>query len=159
MKKVRIDELDRYMGPATIKRPVSRGLETEHMALNYYELEPGDAFGFGYHSHSDQEEVFYIQAGTVTFETEDGPKTVEAGEAVRFAPTEFQRGVNEGSERVVALAIGAPKDSGETTMLRECVDCDDRTPQEIEWSEDGEALVTICEDCGGVTGRFTYGEA
>jgi len=158
MKKVRIDELQRFMGPATVKRPVSRGLETEHMGINYYELEPGDAFSFGYHSHSDQEEVFYIQEGTVTFETDDGSVSVGAGEVVRFGPGEFQRGVNEGDERVVGLAIGAPQDGGELTLRRECADCGDRTPQAIERSEDGEALVTTCEGCGGVTGRFRYGE-
>ena len=158
MRKVRIDDVERFMGPASVKRPIARALETEHMGLNYYELEPGDAFAFGYHSHGDQEEVFYIQQGTVTFETEDGPVSAEAGEAVRFGPGEFQRGVNEGDERVVGLAIGAPKDGGELTLLRACDDCGGRTPQAIQRSEDGEALVTVCEGCDGLTGRFRYGE-
>ena len=154
MKKVTIEDLDTYMGPATVKRPLGKALGTTDLAVNYYELESGDSFAFGYHSHADQEEVFYVQSGTVTFETADGPVEVGAGEAIRFAPGEFQRGVNGGSDRVVALALGAPRESGELELLRECPDCGERTGNTIEMADDRDALVTLCEDCGTVTGRF-----
>jgi len=52
--------------------------------------------------------VFYVLSGTATFETEAGEVTVDAGEAIRFVPGEFQQGSNRGDERVVALAPGAP---------------------------------------------------
>jgi len=74
------------MGPADVKRPLSNELDADDVAVNYYELAPGDSFGFGYHRHADQEEVFHVQRGTVTFETEDGDVDVSAGEAIRFAP-------------------------------------------------------------------------
>jgi len=82
------------------------------MALNYYELAPGDSFAYGYHRHERQEELFLVQQGAATFETEAGDVVVEAGEVVRFVPGEFQRGVNEGEERVVAFALGAPRGRG-----------------------------------------------
>jgi uncharacterized cupin superfamily protein len=154
MEHVDVDDVDDRMGPADVKRDVSRALGATDMALNYYELAPGDAFGFGYHRHSDQEEVFYVVQGTVTFETEDGTVTADAGEAVRFAPGEWQLGTNEGDERVVALALGAPQDMGETTMLRECPDCEGQTENEIQMADDRSALVTICGECGAETGRF-----
>jgi uncharacterized cupin superfamily protein len=155
MEKVRIDDVDSYMGPADVKRPLTKALGAADVALNYYELAPGDSFAFGYHAHEDQEEVFYVQSGTVTFETADDPVAVGPGEAVRFAPGEFQRGVNEGDRRVVALAIGAPRDAGETEVRRHCEDCGERTPNDIEMTDDREALVTRCVECGAVTGRFT----
>lgn len=155
MKKVSIADVDGWMGPAEEKRSLTKALGLESVALNHYVLMPGDSFAFGYHRHTDQEEVFVVLEGTATFETEEGGVMVGAGEAVRFAPGEYQRGTNEGSERVVALAVGAPRDMGETEILRECSDCGERTPQSVERSEDGEALVTVCEECGSVTGRFT----
>ncbi|MFB6195384.1 MAG: cupin domain-containing protein [Haloplanus sp.] len=155
MERVSIDDPDRRMGPAADKRALSGALGTTDLALNYYELAPGDAFGFGYHRHPDQEEVFYVVEGTATFETEDGDVAVAAGEAVRFAPGEWQLGHNAGDERVVALAMGAPKADRETEMLRECDECGGRTENTVEMADDREALVTRCTDCGAETGRFT----
>jgi len=154
MERQRIDDVESRMGPATVRRLLSRALGTTDVAVNYYELEHGDSLGFGYHRHEDQEEVFYVQQGTVTFETAEGDVAVEAGEVIRFAPGEWQRGTNEGEERVVALALGAPKDGGETEMVRDCPDCGERTHQTVDWADDGEALVTLCDECGATTGRF-----
>ncbi|MGA9399903.1 cupin domain-containing protein [Haladaptatus sp.] len=154
MEKVHVEDVAGQMSAADVRRPVSKALGTEDMAINYYELAPGDSFAFGYHAHDDQEEVFYIQSGTATFETEDGDVVVGAGEAIRFARGEFQRGVNEGDDRVVALALGAPRDTENVEMYRDCPECGEQTQNEIEMVDDKEALVTICSDCGAETGRF-----
>ncbi|PSP55634.1 cupin domain-containing protein [Halobacteriales archaeon QS_1_67_19] len=155
MEKVRIESVEpRAAGPADEKRSLTDPLGATDLAVNYYELEPGDSFAFGYHAHSDQEEVFYVQSGTVTFETEDGPVDVAAGELVRFGPGEFQRGVNRGDERVAALALGAPRESGNLDLRRACPDCEGRTPNVIERAGSGDALVTVCENCGAETERF-----
>jgi len=158
MDRVSLDAIDNSYGPAAVKRRLTEPLGATDLGLNYYELAPGDAFAFGYHRHAEQEEVFVIEAGTVTFRTEDGPVEVSANEAVRFAPGERQRGINEGSERVRALAIGAPKESGETDIRRHCGDCGSETSQTIARAEEGEGLVTHCLDCDRITGRFLHGE-
>jgi uncharacterized cupin superfamily protein len=158
MERVRLEAVENAYGPAAVKRRLTGPLGTTAVAINYYELEPGDAFAFGYHRHADQEEVFVVEAGTVTFETESGRVAVEAGEVVRFSPGEFQRGVNRGAERVRALAIGAPREGGESTILRDCATCGERTPQAIERAADAEGLVTRCTACDGLTGRFVHGE-
>ncbi|AQL42959.1 cupin [Halorientalis sp. IM1011] len=154
MDRTTVDDVDDRMSPADTKRKVGDAIGATDMALNYYELEPGDSFGFGYHRHSDQEEVFYIAEGTVTFETEDGEIEATAGECVRFEPGEWQLGTNEGTDRVVALAMGAPKEMGETEMLRHCEDCGGRTEQDLELTDDRDAILTICVECGAETGRF-----
>lgn len=154
MEKVSIDDVDSWMAPAAVKRPVSRALKTDHVAVNYYELEPGDSFGFGYHRHPEQEEVFHVLDGTATFETEAGDVDVQAGDAIRFEPGEWQLGRNAGSERVVALALGAPAETSDAEIRKECPDCGNRTPASIERADDADALVTVCEDCGAETGRY-----
>ncbi|AJF25831.1 cupin [Haloarcula sp. CBA1115] len=155
MEKVSLDAVESRMGPASVKRALAGPLGTDAIALNYYELAPGESFGFGYHRHPDQEEVFVVQSGTATFETEDGDVRVGAGEAIRFAPGEWQRGHNEGDERVVALALGAPQEMGDTDMLRHCEECGGRTHNYVEMTDDRDALVTRCEECDAETGRFT----
>jgi uncharacterized cupin superfamily protein len=80
MEKVRIEDVENSVQPAAIMRPLTEALGTTDLAVNYYELEPGDSFAFAYHSHEIQEEVFYVQAGTATFETETGAVDVGAGE-------------------------------------------------------------------------------
>jgi uncharacterized cupin superfamily protein len=155
MKRVTLAEETSRMGPAAVTNPLTDALGLADVALNYYELEPGDSFAYGFHAHAEQEEVFYVQEGTVTFRTADGDVSVEAGELVRFGPGEYQRGTNRGDERVVALAIGAPQDAGATEILRTCEDCGTETSQELELTDEQDAVLARCEECGSVTGRFT----
>jgi uncharacterized cupin superfamily protein len=154
MEKVRIEDVEERVDSATVKRPLTRALDATDLALNYYELAPGDSFAYGYHMHEAQEELFVVQEGEVTFETEDGDVVVSAGEVVRFAPGEFQQGTNRGEERVVALAVGAPQESGGFELRRECPTCGERTPTTIERADDGRAKITRCLECGTETGRF-----
>lgn len=154
MRKVRLDDLDSRMGPAARSLPLTDALGLADAAMNFYELEPGDSFAYGFHAHAEQEEVFYVLDGAVTFRTLDEDVTVEAGELARFGPGEFQRGVNEGDEPVRALAVGAPQDAGETEILRECPDCGGETTQELSLADDHSEIRAVCESCGTVTGRF-----
>jgi len=155
MEQVSLSEIDQWMSPARSKRSLSNALEAEHLAVNHYILEPGETFGFGYHRHADQEELFYVLEGTATFETEEGDVTVSAEEAIRFAPGEWQLGRNETDEQVVALALGAPADTGETDIRRLCPDCGERQLVRIEPTPDRDALVAICEECGAETVRHS----
>jgi mannose-6-phosphate isomerase-like protein (cupin superfamily) len=154
MRKVDLTEMESRMGPAAVSRPLTDALGTTDVAMNYYEIDPGESTAYGFHVHSDQEEVFYVQSGTVGFETAEGEVTVEAGEAVRFGPGEYQRSHNVGEERATLLVVGAPKEAGETEILRECEDCGERTPHGLEMAEDKSAILARCEECGTVTGRF-----
>jgi uncharacterized cupin superfamily protein len=156
MRKAQVRSADETPrpGPATVWLSLTDALGMADAALNYYELAPGDSFAFGFHTHEGQEEVFYVESGVVTFRTEDGDVAVGAGEAIRFGPGEYQRGVNEGEDRVTALALGAPQAAGATDIRRHCEACGEATPQEIESSDGGAALVTRCECCGEITQRF-----
>lgn len=157
MEKVRIDEVDNAIQPAAVMRHLTKPLGLTDMAINYYELEPGDSFAFAYHNHAVQEEVFYVISGTATFDTEAGPVEVDAGEILRVDRGEFQRGWNRGDERVVALALGAPLEYGEQVKLRECETCGEETDTELQRADDEEAVVAICKTCGSETGRWYRG--
>ena len=154
MDKVRIEDIDGQIDSATVKRPLTDALNVADVALNYYELAPGDSFAYGYHLHENQEEIFVIQEGQVTFETEGGEIIAAAGEVIRFAPGEYQQGINKDDERVVAVAIGAPQETGESEILRQCDACGERTSNTVERAEDGHAKITRCLGCGNETGRF-----
>ncbi|MFB6295234.1 MAG: cupin domain-containing protein [Halobacteriales archaeon] len=159
METVHTDDPENRVQPAAVMRSLTGPLGLTDLAINYYELEPGDSFAFAYHNHEIQEEVFYVQSGTATFETEDGPVEVEAGEVTRFDRGEFQRGWNRGEERVIALAMGAPLEYGEGVKLRYCGACGEETDNRIEREEDGgtAVAVTYCKACGAETGRWHRG--
>lgn len=148
MEHVSLDEIDSWVSPAASKRSLSHALDAEHVAMHHYVLEPGDSFGMGYHRHHDQEELFYVLEGAATFETEDGTVTVGPREAIRFAAGEWLLGHNETDEEVLALAIGAPPNTREIDILRECADCGEEREVRVELTADRDALVAICESCG-----------
>lgn len=156
MRKIEVADADRVPSPASVRRPLANALGAEYAAINYYELEPGESFAFGYHYHEDQEEVFYILSGTATFETEDGTITVGPNEVLYVAPGEFQQGFNRGEERVVALALGAPKEtSGGGEVRRDCPECGERTRHRFGSEDEGRTRLTICRKCGAETGRYS----
>lgn len=153
MNHVQIDDVDipPTNSPADVVRPLSEALGTTEIALNYFELAPGESFGYAYHRHHDQEEVFYIQTGTATFKTETGEIAVDAGEIIRFSPGEFQLGTNQSDNRVTALALGAPRDSEDIEHLLDCSECSKRTVHTSEVAEDQDIIVIHCSECGTKT--------
>jgi uncharacterized cupin superfamily protein len=151
MEKINIDDVDGRMSSADLTRPVGDALGAEDMAINYYELAPGDTFSPGLHTHFDQEEVFYVQSGVATFETKDSDVVVEAGEIVRFAPGDYQMGKNDGDERVVALALGAPGESEDGELLRDCPECGEQTQHWMRMTNDKDEVEVYCLTCDTVT--------
>ncbi|MFC7176323.1 cupin domain-containing protein [Halosegnis marinus] len=145
MEKVTVEDLDAEgMSDADVRR-LAGPLGTSDVAINHYTLAPGERFSGGLHTHLDQEEVFYVLSGEATFERPDDEVTVGAGEAVRFAPGDFQSGYNGGDEPVVALALGAPKASEDVRVKQDCPECDSDEMRFVP-AEDGFTLV--CPECG-----------
>ncbi|EMA44437.1 cupin domain-containing protein [Halococcus saccharolyticus] len=161
MEKVAIDEVDvvnNPLGVHSVRKPVSGALGTDDFAMNYFELEPGESFSGGLHTHHDQEEVFYVQEGEATFEVgrEREEVSVAAGEVIRFAPGEFQMGTNESDERTIGFALGAPKarhDFEEMESIVPCRECGEETAHELDLTEEG-AFHLTCTECGT---EFTMG--
>ncbi|PSP99732.1 cupin [Halobacteriales archaeon QS_4_70_19] len=155
MEKVAIDDVETRNSPLgvhSLRKPVSSALGTEHFAMNYFELEPGESFSGGLHTHHDQEEVFYVMEGAVEFDVgmERETTVVEAGELIRFAPGEYQTGWNRGDEPVSGWALGAPgaqHDWDELESVVDCRECGEETPHATRINEEGRFEMT-CNDCG-----------
>jgi mannose-6-phosphate isomerase-like protein (cupin superfamily) len=136
-----------------VRLPVSQALDTEDVALVVYELEPGEQFSGGLHTHHDQEEIFYVQSGTATFEVgEDREEvTVEAGQVIRFPPGEFQSGHNHSDETVRALAVGAPGARHEWSALESlapCAECGEETSHDVHPPDENGVMQLVCQECG-----------
>lgn len=147
MRKVSVDDLE----PGGFERNVDRRclsdpLATTDVAINRYRVEPGRRIS-GLHAHVDQEEVFVVVAGEATFETLSGEIAVGTGEAIRFAPGEFQSAKNASDGELTVFALGAPRDSGDVRVPLACPECghDDRRPSV---AADGETPALVCPDCG-----------
>ena len=162
MNRVAIDDLEPRPYDEELhadRRPLSDPLGTEHVAITRYILEPGERFSGSVHAHFDQEEVFVVLEGEATFEVpSDGSGsdpveiTVAENEVIRFAPGEFQSGRNDGEERVVALALGAPRDTEDIRISRipvlddRDVSCPDCEADHMRISSDEDADFE-CPDC------------
>lgn len=132
------------------RRDVSGAIGATDFVLRYYELAPGEGFSGGFHTHTDQEEAFYVLEGTATFDTEDGEAavTVGAGEAVRFAPGEFQHGYNDSGDRVRALAFGAPPGMDGTVGCFVCAACGEEAKHDVNHHPDAGVHTSECRECG-----------
>ena len=146
MEKVSIGDVEpNAFGSDIDRRGLSDPLETTDFALNRYRLDPGERFSGGMHAHMDQEEVFVIVEGEATFETMDGEVTVGEAEVIRFAPGEFQSGKNDSDGEVVAFAMGAPRDSEDVRLSRNCPECGHDNVRAVP-GDDGFDLQ--CPNCG-----------
>jgi mannose-6-phosphate isomerase-like protein (cupin superfamily) len=68
-----------------------------------------------YHSHDEQEEAFFVLAGTLHVETPDEEYVVPAGSLFAVDPGSPQRAYNpaEADAAVELIAVGAPAVSGD----------------------------------------------
>jgi uncharacterized cupin superfamily protein len=147
MERVSIDDVEpSAFGSDVDRRGLSDPLGTTDLAINRYRLGPGERFSGGLHAHMDQEEVFVVVAGEATFETRNGTVTVGEDEAIRFAPGEFQTGMNRADEPLVAFALGAPRDTEDVRVLQACPDCDHENMRAVP-SDDGDGFDLVCPEC------------
>lgn len=148
------------LGVNTVRKPLSAAFDLDHFGAVYYELDPGESFSGGLHTHHDQEELFYIVEGTATFEVREAPNEsseevdVTAGECIRFeAGDVFQTGVNQSEKRVVALAMAGPGVRHDWEALEAvvyCPDCGEETSQSVALGSGG--LEITCNECGTTQG-------
>jgi mannose-6-phosphate isomerase-like protein (cupin superfamily) len=148
------------MGVNTVRKSLASAFSLDYFSSVYYELDPGESFSGGLHTHHDQEELFYVIEGTATFEIREDPDgsstkmNVKAGECIHFEPGDvFQMGVNESDEQVVGLAIAGPGASHEWDAIEAivyCPDCETETSQSVALVSGG--LELTCNECGMVQG-------
>jgi uncharacterized cupin superfamily protein len=156
MEKVDIDALDRWEHPMPDTpgpHRIGDALGATDVAINYYDLAPGEGLSGGPHTHMDQEEIFVVLSGHVAFEVGEADEAVPIGEggSIRFAPGEVQHGYNDGDGPAEVLAIGAPADSEDVRSPGACPACGAEVLLEVEVPEDGGGLRVTCPECGETT--------
>jgi mannose-6-phosphate isomerase-like protein (cupin superfamily) len=167
METVDIDEIEavpHFLGANSHRKPLARAMEGMGFACTYFELDPGESFSGGLHTHTDQEELFVVLAGTATFETAAGPgaerETVTVGPrgAIHFeAGGDFQQGRNETDDPIRGFALGVPgsrHEWAEVKALLDCPDCGQERVFEFEPDDGDERMpdpadvATVCSVCG-----------
>lgn len=144
MEHLAIDDADSAgFGGGVEHRALRDALGATAVSINRFRLDPDTPLPWGLHAHYDQEEVFIVLEGTVTFETLAGRTAVAAGEAVRFAPGEYQAASNAGDRPATFLAIGAPAGTEDMRVPLPCASCDGEELR-IELSSD----TLVCPSCG-----------
>lgn len=151
MKHVSLDDLDADEIAAESERArLGDALGTTDVAVTHYRLAAKEGLPGGLHAHSDQEEAFVVLDGTLTFEVL-GPArekrseiTVDAGDAVRFAPGEFQSGRNDGPESATVLGLGAPPESDDIRLPLACRAC---ARGDVRLETDAGSIRFVCPDC------------
>ena len=98
-----------------VQRALGAAAGLERVALNRYEVEPGERIPLAYHYHDEQEEAFYVLEGELRVETPDRTYAVGAGSLFVVEPGSPQRAFNPGDadSRVDVLALGAPAVEGD----------------------------------------------
>lgn len=126
------------------RRQLSDAVGASDVAINHYRLAPGEGFPGGLHAHMDQEEVFVMLEGRATFETMTGEVAVEEGEVIRFSPGEFHSGKNTSDTDLVALGMGAPRDTTDVRIPVGCPECGD---DDLQLNVSGGDEAFLCPSC------------
>lgn len=95
-------------------RYVSEAADLDHLGLRVYRVEPGQSIPLsGLHYHDEQEEVFFVQSGTLSVETPDRTYEVEAGQFFVAEPGSAHRAhvPESAADAVRAIGMGAPPQS------------------------------------------------
>jgi len=93
-----------------VQRAVGDAAELQNVALNLYEVAPGEQIPLAYHYHDEQEEVFHVLSGELHVETPEGEQVVPEGHLFVVEPDSPQRAFNpeDADEQVRTLVLGAP---------------------------------------------------
>lgn len=154
-RKVTISELPDAPGPSAHKKEVDETVGASHVGFNVYTANPGEQIPHAYHYHHEHEEIFYVEKGTIVFQTPDREYRVEEGDAFFVPPGSPQKSRAVGSEPAVVVAVGAPKDSATGAVVEKCPSCGQQTDRDRE--TEGEQAVLYCAECGAETARYSPG--
>lgn len=141
--------------PTRGKREVDEAVGASQFGCNLFVADPGEQLPWGYHHHPDHEELFYVLAGELRVETDNGDRRVTAGQVFFVPAGAGNRARAVGDRRARVLAVGAPKASDGAVISEPCPACGAETDRTAD--RDGDAYVLSCADCGTETDRFGAG--
>jgi mannose-6-phosphate isomerase-like protein (cupin superfamily) len=105
------DDLDRVPDRPSEMKYVSEAAGMETLGLRRYDVQPGEEIPLsGLHYHDEQEEAFYVVAGTLHVETPEREYVVEADQFFVADPESPHRAFVPGdaARNAVVVGVGAP---------------------------------------------------
>lgn len=92
------------------RRSISGEVGLRNLGAHLYEAAPGEMIPLAYHYHDEQEELFYVLAGTMSVETPEETLIVDAGEVFVVEPESPQRAyvADDAAGPARVLVVGAP---------------------------------------------------
>jgi mannose-6-phosphate isomerase-like protein (cupin superfamily) len=93
-------------------RLVRRTLDVGSFGINVVEIPPGEQIPEHDETGRDQEEVFYVLAGSPTLVIDSEEHHVRAGTFARIDPNHSRTVSNGGEETASVLIVSAPRSSG-----------------------------------------------
>lgn len=96
---------------------LSRILRLHKLRANIFRFRPGEKME--YHSHQEQEELFFVLEGRCTLVVDGSRHVLEKGALVRLDPSPRRQIVNDSDEDCLWLAVGAPGIDNEWIEHRE----------------------------------------
>ncbi|MFC7175750.1 cupin domain-containing protein [Halosegnis marinus] len=153
-----VDELPDAPNPTRHKKEVDEAVGATEFGFNVVTADPGEKVPWGYHSHPDHEELFYVLDGSLLVETPEREYEVAAGEAFFVPRGKPQRAV-AGGDGCRLVATGAPKATDGAVIEEECPECGETTGRDYRAEEVDETTVYVlsCAACGAETDRLTPG--
>lgn len=96
---------------------LSRILRLHKLRANIFRFRPGEKME--YHSHQEQEELFFVLEGRCTLVVDGERHQLEEGALVRLDPRPRRQIVNDGDKDCLWFAVGAPGIDNEWSEHRE----------------------------------------
>lgn len=97
-------------------RLVRRTLELRAFGVNLVEIAPGEQIPEHDETDRDQEEVFYVLAGSPTLVIDGADHPLRAGTFARLDPEHSRTVRNDGAQPADVLIVSAPRSSGYEPM-------------------------------------------
>jgi mannose-6-phosphate isomerase-like protein (cupin superfamily) len=118
---VRADEAEDAYADSDVPgefRRLTDALGCEQLAVTLIRVPPHSDFEQGTgHFHDEVEELYLVTRGTLTMRFGDDVRVVEAGSAVRVAPSTPRSHRNEGDDPVEIWAVSRRMERGDATKL------------------------------------------
>lgn len=95
------------LSPHIESRFLRSHMDSEHLGVSWFKVEPGFRPPFGHH-HDVQEEAYVVVRGSGRFKLEDEIVEVKEGDVLRVAP-KVMRGFEAGDDGIELIAIGSDR--------------------------------------------------
>lgn len=116
-RHVTTENIESVAGRPCELRRLTDAAGLSNLAVNRYSAAPGEMIPLKYHSHSEQEEAFYVISGELKIETPERTYTVGADELFAADVESPHRAYcpEDAAETAELLALGAPQTSGDVS--------------------------------------------